>query len=112
MTFASPVWLLSLLVIPPAILLYRLAERRRMRYAVAFTNLSVLASVAGKGRSWRRLLPAGLFLLALAALCVALARPHQVVSYVRAHELFVIGAPLIAVIALALATGVMLAVRR
>ncbi len=46
------------------------------------------------------------------AVVVAVARPHEVVGYVRAHELFVIGAPLIAVIALALATGVMLAVRR
>jgi Ca-activated chloride channel homolog len=82
-TLASPVWLLSLLVIPAAILLYRLAERRRMRYAVAFTNLSVLASVAGRGRSWRRLLPAGLFLLALAALCVALARPHRTTTVAK-----------------------------
>jgi membrane-associated phospholipid phosphatase len=46
------------------------------------------------------------------AAVVAIARPHAVLGYVRAHELFVVGAPLIAVIALALATGVMLAVRR
>jgi membrane-associated phospholipid phosphatase len=46
------------------------------------------------------------------AAVVAIARPHQVVGYVGAHEVFVIGAPLIAVVALALATGVMLAVRR
>jgi membrane-associated phospholipid phosphatase len=43
---------------------------------------------------------------------VAVARPHQVAGYARAHELFAIGAPLIALVALALATGVMLAVRR
>ncbi len=57
--------------------------------------------------------PAATMLAAiLLAAVVALARPHEVVSYVRAHELFVVGAPLIALVAMALATGVMLAVRR
>jgi Ca-activated chloride channel family protein len=76
MSFGHPYLLLTLLVVPLAIGLYLLAERRRMRYAVTFTNLDVLASVAG-GRSLRRFVPAALFLLALAALCVALARPHR-----------------------------------
>jgi len=77
MSFSSPWMLLTLLAIPLAIVLYRLAERRRMRYAVAFTNLSVLAAVAGKGRAWRRHVPTAIFLLALGALCVGLARPHR-----------------------------------
>src|SRR5262249_54253466 len=50
--------------------------RRRMRYAVTFTNIDVLASVA-EGRSVRRYVPPALFLLALGFLCVALARPHR-----------------------------------
>ena len=75
MTFGDPYLLLSLLAVPLAIVLWRLAERRRMRYAVRYTNIDVLASVAG-GRQWRRYLPAGLFLVALATLCVGLARPH------------------------------------
>jgi Ca-activated chloride channel family protein len=57
--------------------LYLLAERRRMRYAIAFTNLDVLASVVGTQRPWRRYVPPLLFLLALAALCVAVARPYR-----------------------------------
>lgn len=76
MTFGHPFLLLSLLVIPLAVGIYLLAERRRMRYAVAFTNLDVLASVAG-GRSWRRYVPPILFLLALGSLCIAVARPHR-----------------------------------
>ena len=76
MSFGHPYLLLTLLVVPLAIGLYMLAERRRMRYAVTFTNLDLLASVAG-GRSLRRFIPAALFLLALSALCVALARPHR-----------------------------------
>jgi membrane-associated phospholipid phosphatase len=43
---------------------------------------------------------------------VAIARPHAVVSYARAHEVFMIGAAAIGVSALALASAVTLAVRR
>jgi Ca-activated chloride channel family protein len=76
MSFGQPLLLLSLLVIPLAVGLYLLAERRRMRYAIRFTNVDVLAGVI-EGRSWRRYVPLGLFLLALAALCVAVARPEH-----------------------------------
>jgi len=83
MTFGHPFLLLTLLVIPLAIGLYALAERRRMRYAVAFTNLSVLAAVARRAPAWRRLLPFAVFLLALASLCVAVARPHRTTSVAK-----------------------------
>ena len=76
MSFDRPILLLTLLVVPLAIAAYLLAERRRMRYAITFTNLEVLASVAG-GRSARRFVPPALFLVALALLCVALARPQR-----------------------------------
>jgi Ca-activated chloride channel family protein len=76
MSFHHPLLLLTLLVIPLLVVLFWLAERRRMRYAVTFTNLDVLASVAG-GRSLQRYIPPALFLLALAALCVAFARPQR-----------------------------------
>lgn len=75
MTFDRPLLLLALLLLPLAVGLYVLAERRRARHAVTFTNLEVLAAVAG-GRSWRRFVPPALLLLALGALCVGLARPH------------------------------------
>ncbi|HWN23328.1 MAG TPA: VWA domain-containing protein [Gaiellaceae bacterium] len=75
MTFERPLLLLALLALPLAVGLYVLAERRRARYAVTFTNLEVLAAVAG-GRPWRRFVPPALLLLALAAVCAGLARPH------------------------------------
>ena len=75
MSFASPFMLVTLLVIPLAIGLYVLAGRQRMRYAVRYTNVDVLASVAGR-RPWWRTLPAIVFLLALTTLCVAAARPR------------------------------------
>ena len=47
-----------------------------MRYAVRYTNVDVLASVVATGRPWRRPRRRRVFLLALATLCVAVARPH------------------------------------
>jgi len=76
MTFEQPWLLLSLLLVPLAVGLYFLAEQRRMRYAVRFTNVDVLAGVVGE-RIWRRFIPLALFLLALASLCVAMARPQD-----------------------------------
>jgi Ca-activated chloride channel family protein len=75
-TFERPLLLLSLLLVPLAVALYLLAERRRMRYAVRFTNVDVLAGVM-RGRIWRQYVPLVLFLLALAALCVGMARPQR-----------------------------------
>jgi Ca-activated chloride channel family protein len=76
MSFGHPYLLLTLLVLPVAVGLYVLAQRRAVRYAVRFTNVDVLASVAGK-KQWRSWIPPALFLLALAALCVGFARPHR-----------------------------------
>lgn len=76
MSFERPLLLLTLLLVPVAIALYLLAERRRMRYAVRFTNVDVLAGVV-RGRIWRQYVPPVLFLLALAALCLGMARPQH-----------------------------------
>jgi Ca-activated chloride channel family protein len=75
-TFERPLLLLTLLAVPLAVALYVLADRRRMRYAIRFTNLDVLASVAGS-RYRRRFVPLALFLLALAAVCIGMARPRH-----------------------------------
>jgi Ca-activated chloride channel homolog len=75
-TFERPWLLLSLLVVPAAAALYLLAERRRMRYAIRFTNVDVLAGVL-RGRVWRQYAPLALFLLAVAALCLGVARPQH-----------------------------------
>jgi Ca-activated chloride channel family protein len=75
MRFESPWFLVSLLFLAVAAGIWVVAERRRARYAVRFTNLDVLASVASP-RSWPRLVPPALFALSLALLFLALARPH------------------------------------
>ncbi len=76
MTFKSPWLLLGLLVLAVAVGLWILAERRRARYAVRYTNLDVLASVASSSRWWLRYVPSGLVALGLAVLLVGLARPE------------------------------------
>jgi Ca-activated chloride channel homolog len=75
MSFQTPWLLFSLVGLAAAVGLWLLAERRRQRYAVRFTNMDVLATVVS-GRSWPRLVPPSLFALALAFLLVGLARPH------------------------------------
>lgn len=93
MSFQSPFLLLTLLVIPAAVGVYLLAERRRMRYAVRFTNMEVLAGVVG-GRTWRRYVPPVLAVLALATLCLGLARPqvNRLVPTERATVILVVDA--------------------
>jgi Ca-activated chloride channel homolog len=76
MSFGTPIVLWGLVLIPLAVVLYALAQRRRMRYAVRFTNLDLLANVVTKIPRWRRHLPPVLLLLALSSLLVGLARPQ------------------------------------
>lgn len=75
MSFEAPALLATLLVVPLAAAGYWLLQRRPPKYAVRYTNLAVLAGVAGSRRAWRRHVPAALLLAALASLCVAFARP-------------------------------------
>ena len=79
MSFSSPLWLLGLLVVPAALVAYRVARRRSNRYAVRFTALPALRLAAATVPDRRRHLPTVLALAALAALVVALARPHTTV---------------------------------
>jgi Ca-activated chloride channel family protein len=83
MTFAWPLALLGLVLVPLAALAYWWVQRRRARYAVRFTNLDLLASVVERTPGWRRHLPPALALLALAALVVGVARPQAAVSVPR-----------------------------
>ena len=81
MSFQAPLLLGLLAVVPLAAAAYVLSQRRARRFAVRYTNVDLLATVAG--RSWTRHLPAVLALLALAALLIALARPQRTVAAER-----------------------------
>jgi len=76
MSFASPIFLLALLVVPATLAFGLVADRRRSRYGYAFTNLDLLAAVARPRFPWRRWLPLALLLLSLTTAATALARPR------------------------------------
>ncbi|GIW06932.1 MAG: aerotolerance regulator BatA [Dehalococcoidia bacterium] len=83
MSFEWPLLLLSLAVLPLLALAYLIVQRRRRAYAVRFTNLDLLAQVAGRGPGIRRHIPPALYLLGMAALLVSLARPSAVIAMPR-----------------------------
>jgi Ca-activated chloride channel family protein len=83
MTFAAPLLLVGLLLVPVLLGLYLWAQRRRTRYAVRFTNLDLLANLAPTRPAWRRHLPPVIYLAAVAALAIGLARPTMVVAVPR-----------------------------
>ncbi len=76
MSFSAPFWLLGLVLIPAAIAGYLAARRRPRRYAVRFTAVPTLRMALQDAPSRRRHVPAALLLAAIAALVLALARPH------------------------------------
>ena len=80
MSFATPVWLLGLALVPLALLAYAAARRRGTRYAVRFTAVPALKMAAATVPAWRRHVPAALALAALAALVLALAKPEKTVA--------------------------------
>ena len=92
MTFLNPALLSLLLLGPLLVLLYVLAQRRRRTYAMRFTNLALLASVAGRRPNLRRHVPSFLFLLGLAGLVIGSAGPvlNLEVSRQRADVMLVI----------------------
>jgi Ca-activated chloride channel homolog len=92
MSFEKPLYLLfSLVVVAAAAAFWIVAERRRQKFTVKFTNLEVLASVA-ETRSWKRYVPTALFALALVVLLVSLARPtvNRMVANERASVILVV----------------------
>jgi Ca-activated chloride channel homolog len=79
-SFQSPFLLLTLIVLPVAVLLYRAHARRGERAISAFTSPALLDSVAPQRPGWRRHAPYALYALAVAGLAIALARPEVTVA--------------------------------
>jgi len=76
MSFAAPLWLLTLALIPAAIAAYVWARRRRRRYAIRFPAVATVREVVATTSSWERHVPTALAIAAMAVLGVALARPR------------------------------------
>lgn len=75
--FVFPARLWLLVGVAALAVSYVVLQRRRKTYAVRFTNLALLDSVAPKRPGWRRHLPAALLLLALTGMVGAFAQPAR-----------------------------------
>jgi Ca-activated chloride channel family protein len=74
-------WILpATIIIPLLIAAYIWAQRRRARFALRYSSLSLVKEAMGKGPGIRRHIPPLLFLLGIAAMLVALARPVAVAT--------------------------------
>jgi Ca-activated chloride channel family protein len=77
-TFAWPLALLSLLIVPALLGMYWWSQRRRRKQAVRYSSVALLRSVLPRRKRWQRHLPIALLLAALVALAVSAGRPHVV----------------------------------
>jgi Ca-activated chloride channel family protein len=80
MHFIWPEFLWLLLVLPLLVLLYVWLMRRKKKTALRYASLSIVKEAMGPGQTIRRHIPPVLFLLALAAMVLASARPTAVVT--------------------------------
>jgi Ca-activated chloride channel homolog len=80
LSFASPLNLLAVLIVPLLAALFAWERRRRRRFPVRFPGAAVVAAVASTTSAWRRRLPPALLGLAAVALAVALARPQATIA--------------------------------
>src|SRR6185312_2896206 len=86
MSFLWPEFLWLLALIPALVGLYVLAMRRKQRLAVRYPRLSMVREALGIGQRVRRHIPPFLFLIGLALMIVAIARPTAVVRLPTQHE--------------------------
>jgi Ca-activated chloride channel family protein len=73
--FLAPWWLLTLLPVLVVAGAYVWRQLHKRSYAMRFTNVELLRTLAPKGLGWRRHVSAAAFLLMLAALAFSTARP-------------------------------------
>lgn len=83
MTFASPLALLDLLVVPLAAAAFVIFHRNRVRFAERFASGAMLPNVIDRAPGWRRHVPIAILLLGLATLLIGVARPHAMISVKR-----------------------------
>jgi Ca-activated chloride channel homolog len=79
-SFAAPLVLICLVAIPVLVVLYGAHQRDRRRAAAAFAAPALTASVAPHRPRWRSHVPMLSFLLAIAILILAAARPQKTVA--------------------------------
>ena len=89
MSFARPLALVGLVAVPVLVLLWIRYDRRRRAGAARFASLALVPNLIDRRPGRLRLVPPVLFLLALTALIVGMARPHANIKVPR-HEATVV----------------------
>ena len=80
MNFLWPEFLWLLLALPLLAGVYIWTLRRKKKLALRYASLSIVKEAMGRGHSWRRHVPPILFLLAIAAMLLAAARPLATIT--------------------------------
>src|SRR5438105_12712296 len=80
MNFLWPEFLWLELALPVLVVLYIWLMRRKKKVALRYASLSIFKEAMGPGQTVRRHIPPVLFLLALATMLIAAARPMAVVT--------------------------------
>ncbi|MBI5649093.1 MAG: VWA domain-containing protein [Chloroflexi bacterium] len=74
-------WALPVLIVVPFLIAYYVwIQRRRSKFAIRYSSLSLVKDALDKQSKWRRHIPPFLFLLGLTAMLFALARPVSIVT--------------------------------
>jgi len=86
MTFLWPEMLWALLALPMLVAAYIMILQRKKKLAVRYANLAMVREAMGASQRIRRHIPPAFFLLALAAMLLALARPQTTITLPTQHE--------------------------
>jgi len=79
-SFLWPEMLLWLLAVPVLVSAYLVLLRRRKQATIRYASLTLMREALGQNRQFRRHIPPLLFLLALIAAIIAIARPSAVIT--------------------------------
>ena len=86
MNFLWPQFLWLLLTLPVLVAVYVWLLRRKKKMALRYASLSIVREAMGAGQGLRRHIPPLLFLLSMAAMLLAAARPFAVVTLPSQNE--------------------------
>ncbi|MBM3368141.1 MAG: VWA domain-containing protein [Betaproteobacteria bacterium] len=86
--WTEALWLL--LLVPALVGLYLWLLRRKKKAALKYASLGIIREAMGPGTLWRRHLPPALFLLALTAMILAIARPSATITLPAARQTIIL----------------------
>ena len=86
--WVEALWLL--LLVPALIGLYVWLLRRKKGASLKYASLGIIREAMGPGKLWRRHLPPALFLLALTAMILAIARPSATITLPAARQTIIL----------------------